>query len=202
MSEEERKDGGPEASEAPEEEEVVAPPEGLDPKSLVEAVLYMEDRPVGAERLAKIAGVPPAQVRRLVEELRREYEERKAGVRINEIAHGYILSTAPELGEHLRRFYSRRSAPPLSRAALEVLAIIAYKQPITRLEIEAIRGASVGDGVLRQLLERKLVRIAGRKEVVGHPLLYATTKEFLLYFGLKSLDALPTIKEIREMEIT
>lgn len=186
----------------PQDRKPAPSPEGLDPKSILESVLYMEDKPASLDYLSQVIQQTPARTRELMDSLRADYEARGAGVQINEIAHGFILSTAGKLGPYLRHFYSQRNKPAFSRSAVEVLAIIAYKQPITRLEIEAIRGTSVGSGPLRVLLERKLIRIAGRKSVVGHPLLYATTKEFLLYFGLKNLESLPTIREIREMEIS
>ena len=172
----------------------------FDPKSIIEAVLYLEEKPVSPDFLSEVCGLPTSRVKELVEELRKDFENRKAGVQINEIANGYILSTSRHLGPYLKKFYSTKK-PAFSQTTIEILAIIAYKQPITRLEIEAIRGATVTSAHLKVLLERKLIRIAGRKNVVGHPLLYATTREFLLYFGLKDLDSLPTIKEIREMEI-
>ncbi len=174
---------------------------GINKKSLLEAILFIEDKPLAPDKLAEqlqLEGI--RELRTLADELRKEYEERKSGIQINEIAGGYQLSTKSDLGKCLRFYYMQKNKPKFSKSAIEALAIIAYKQPVTRLEIEEIRGAGIGNS-LKVLLERKLIRIDGRKNVVGHPLLYSTTRDFLIYFGLKSLDALPTIKEIREMEI-
>ncbi len=174
---------------------------GVDKKALLEAMLLIEDKPLPPDKIAASLQLGSVRdVRTLVESLRKDYLERSSGLQINEIAGGYQISTRADLGKILHFFYMQKNKPKFSKSAIETLAIIAYKQPITRLEIEEIRGAGIGNS-LKILLERKLIRIDGRKEVVGHPLLYSTTRDFLIYFGLKSLDALPTIKEIREMEI-
>lgn len=195
------------AKPAPEQTEEPAPKTpaidltGVNKKALLEAMLFIEDKPMPLDKLAvslQLEGI--RELRALVEELEKDYENRGSGLQINEIAGGYQISTRSELGKYLKFFYLQKNKPKFSKSAIETLAIIAYKQPITRLEIEEIRGAGIGNS-LKVLLERKLIRIDGRKNVVGHPLLYSTTKDFLIYFGLKSLDALPTIKEIREMEI-
>ena len=192
------------------EEEAVAAPKapeeppidltGIDRKSLLEAFLFLEDKPVTAEKLCAMLQCETREVRQLVEGLKQDFQTKGSGLQVNEIANGYILSTKSDLAPILKRYYDKKNRPSFSKSAIETLAIIAYKQPVTRLEIEEIRGAGIGNG-LKILLERKLIRIAGRKAVVGHPLLYATTREFLLYFGLKNLESLPTIREIREMEI-
>jgi segregation and condensation protein B len=173
---------------------------GMDKRSLLEAFLFLEDKPVNLERLCEMLQASGREVRQLAEELKTAYQQRGGGLQINEIANGYILSTRADLATVLKQYYSQKNRPSFSKSAVEVLAIIAYKQPVTRIEIEEIRGAGIGNS-LKILLERKLIRIAGRKDVVGHPLLYSTTREFLLYFGLKNLESLPTIREIREMEI-
>jgi segregation and condensation protein B len=116
-----------------------------------------------------------------------------------EVAGGYQLATRPENVSWIRKFKSVKVSAKLSKPALETLAIVAYKQPITRMEVEAIRGVNIG-GIMRNLMERRLVKIVGKKDVPGKPMLYGTTLEFLQYFGLKDLSALPTLKEFQELE--
>jgi segregation and condensation protein B len=138
-------------------------------------------------------------VQKLVQELSAEYASSGRGVEIREIAGGYRIATKPEYHDAVRAFI-RGQKPPmkLSLQALETLAVVAYKQPITAAEVGAIRGTECGP-VLKGLLEKKLIRIAGRKNVVGRPLLYATTKEFLIHFGLNSLEDLPSFRELEEV---
>jgi segregation and condensation protein B len=116
-----------------------------------------------------------------------------------EVANGWQLATCPDQAPWVRKFKTVKVTTRLSRPALETLAIIAYKQPVTRPEIEAIRGVNIG-GIVRNLMERRLVKIVGKKDVAGKPLLYGTSAEFLQYFGLKDLSALPTLKEFQELE--
>jgi segregation and condensation protein B len=132
-----------------------------------------------------------------VTELGREYEEQGRAFEIWEVAGGYQLRTRPEYASYLRLLHRERPLR-LSRAALETLAVVAYRQPVTRAEIEAVRGVEV-DAVIRSLLDRQLVRIAGHREVPGRPMLYATTKRFLEVFGLGRLDDLPTLREMEEL---
>lgn len=168
-----------------------------DLKNIVESLLFVADEPLGPERLKKI--LEPAEAGAIAEAiaaLRVEYEARQGGFYLAEVAGGYQFRTRPEHTSWIRRLVEPKPVR-LSKAALETLAIIAYKQPIIRSDVEHIRGVDCG-GVLRQLLERKLVRVLGRKEIAGRPLIYATTRKFLETFDLKDLKDLPTPKEIEE----
>jgi segregation and condensation protein B len=166
---------------------------------IIESVLFAAGSPVGLKKLIEILAVSGArpsarEVQAALVLLRSQYEPGQRGVLLHEVAGGYQFRTAREHAEWVRAIFRDKPAR-LGRAALETLAIVAYKQPATRAEIEAIRGVDV-DGVLTTLLGRKLIKIAGRKEAVGRPLLYATTPEFLETFGLKGLDELPSLKEL------
>ena len=167
-------------------------------RPVLEALLLAAAEPVSAQRLAGVLGeTSTREVRETIGALNAEYEASARGFRIEEIAGGYQLRTLPELAPWLQKL---RPQPPLrlSRAALETLAIIAYRQPITRAELEHVRGVDVG-AVVTNLVERRLVRIAGHREVPGRPMLYATTPRFLEIFGLASLSDLPTLREIEEL---
>lgn len=172
--------------------------EAQEKRQVLEALLLASGEPVTAQRLAHVVGeTTAAEVRELLAHLEAEYVESGRGFRIEEVAGGFQLRTLPELAPWLQKL---RPQPPLrlSRAALETLAIIAYKQPVTRAELEHVRGVDVG-AVVASLLERKLVRIAGHREVPGRPMLYATSRRFLEVFGLASLSDLPTLREIEEL---
>lgn len=162
----------------------------------VEALLFASDEPVGVPRLAQLAAAPRGDVLEAIDRLNVFYAETARAFRIASIAGGFQLVTTPELAPVLAKLRPERHAAKLSRAGLETLAIIAFKQPVTRAEIDAIRGVSASDRVLRHLLERDAIRIAGRAEAPGRPLLYGTTKEFLQYFGLASLSDLPRTDEL------
>jgi segregation and condensation protein B len=169
-------------------------------KASIEALLFIGGSPLTIDRLASIfeeAG--KEQIAAQLQALREEYAARGAGVMLTEVANGWQLATCPDQAPWLRKFKSVKVTTRLSRPALETLAIIAYKQPVTRTEIEAIRGVNIG-GIVRNLMERRLVKIVGKKDVPGKPLLYGTSAEFLQYFGLKDLSALPTLKEFQELE--
>jgi segregation and condensation protein B len=168
-----------------------------DIKNIVESLLFVAEEPLTIERLTKIiSGAQTGQLRQALEELEVEYEARQGGFFLNQIAGGYQFRTRPEHMEWIKRLLQPKPLH-LSKAALETLAIIAYKQPVIRSDIEHIRGVDCG-GVLRVLLERKFIRVLGRRELPGRPLIYATTKHFLEVFGLKNLEDLPTPKEIEE----
>jgi segregation and condensation protein B len=163
---------------------------------LVEALLFAADEPLPSRALAALLDdVTPAAVAGAVERLNADYLREKRAFHIREIAGGWQIVTRPEFAPWVSRLYAASSTPRLTQAALETLAIVAYKQPATRAELEAIRGVTV-DGVLRTLVERGLVRVAGRAEGIGRPLLYGTTDHFLEYFGLPGLDALPRPEEL------
>ena len=170
-----------------------------DLKAIVEAVIYLTDEPLSADQIALGLKQPAANVGRVLDELVAEYNKPEHGVTVREVAGGYKMSTKPEHHEAIRSFV-RNLKPPLklSLPALETLALIAYKQPVTTPEIMEVRGVQ-GGGVIRTLLDRKLIAEAGRKQVVGKPILYKTTKEFLVQFGLKDLSELPSLKEFEEL---
>ena len=169
-------------------------------KSAIEALLFVSGNPLSLDRLKGIfEDVPKERIEEQAESLRREYESRQSGVMVAAVAGGYQLATQPDLAPWIRKFRAVKVSTRLSRPALETLAIIAYKQPITRTEVEAIRGVNIG-GIVRNLMERRLVKIVGKKDVPGKPMLYGTSMEFLQYFGLKDLSALPTLKEFTELE--
>jgi len=170
-----------------------APP-SLD--AILEAVLFTSETPVPVARLAEIAGVSKGEALEAIDRLNVFYAETSRAFRIQPLAGGFQLVTNREFAPFLSRLHAERVAPKLSRAALETLAIIAFKQPVSRAEIDAIRGVTASDRVLRHLLERKAVRIAGRAEAPGRPLLYGTTREFLSYFGLSNLSDLPRSDEL------
>ncbi|RMH97552.1 MAG: SMC-Scp complex subunit ScpB [Calditrichaeota bacterium] len=166
---------------------------------IVEALLFASDEPMTPAKMREIAPeLKEADIKRLVETLNQTYEQTGRAFRIHAIAGGYQMFTEPRFAEYVERLYARRHQSRLSAKALETLAIIAYKQPITRHEIEAIRGVNV-DGVLRTLLARNLITIAGTADTPGNPFLYRTTRQFLEYFGLKHLKDLPRLKELNEI---
>ena len=164
------------------------------PIDVVEALLFASDVPLELQRIRDVLDLGHvAEARALVDELRERYETRDSGLRISEIGGGYRMVTRPELAPWLVRLARSRTKARLSRPALETLAIIGYKQPVSRPEVDAIRGVN-SDGVLESLLDRRLVRIAGRKEAPGRPFLYETTREFLVAFGLRDLGDLPKVE--------
>jgi segregation and condensation protein B len=168
-------------------------------KAIVEAAVYITDEPLSAEQIAAALEQPAAAVARILEELTAEYSKPEHGLTIREVAGGYKVSTKPEHHEAIRAFVKNLKPPmKLSLPALETLALIAYKQPVTVPEIAEIRNVQ-GAGVVKTLLDRKLIAVAGRKKVLGNPMLYKTTKEFLVQFGLKDLSELPTLKEFEEL---
>ena len=169
-------------------------------KSAIEALLFVAGTPLSADRLKAVFEESTAeQVETQLQALRQEYDDRGGGIMLAEVAGGYQFATRPENAAWVRKFKSVKVSAKLSKAALETLAIVAYKQPVTRSEAEAIRGVNIG-GIMRNLMERRLVKIVGKKDVPGKPMLYGTTPEFLQYFGLKDLSALPTLKEFQELE--
>lgn len=168
-------------------------------RAMIEAAIYITEEPLTVAQMAAALDQPEETIRQYLEELAKEYERPERGLAVKEVAGGFKMATKPEHHEAIRNFV-RKLKPPLklSLAALETLAVIAYKQPITAPEIMEIRGVQ-GAGVLKTLIDRKLITPAGRKQVVGKPILYKTTKEFLVQFGLKDLAELPTLKEFEEL---
>ena len=167
------------------------PPPNL--QAALEALLFSSDEPLSLSLLAESLDTAQDDVARALRELDADYRVRGAGVELREIAGGHLLVTAPEHAEWVGRLLRGRKRVRLSRAALETMAIVAYKQPVTKVEIEAIRGVDSG-AVLATLLERNLITIRGRSKVVGRPLLYGSTTEVLDYFGLKDLGDLPVLE--------
>jgi segregation and condensation protein B len=168
-------------------------------RAVLEAIIYVTEEPLTQAQIASALGVPPEQVNKLLSELTAEYEKPEHGLTVREVAGGYKMATKAEHHEAVRAFVKSLKPPlKLSLAALETLAVIAYKQPVTTPEVLEIRGVQ-GAGVMKTLLERKLIAAAGRKNVIGKPVLYKTTKEFLIQFGLKDLAELPSLKEFEEI---
>ncbi|HZN53587.1 MAG TPA: SMC-Scp complex subunit ScpB [Methylomirabilota bacterium] len=164
------------------------------PTDVVEALLFASDTPLEAERIREVLDLPDAhEASRLIEELRARYETSSQGLQIVEVGGGYRMVTRPEVAPWLVRLARARTRTRLSRPALEALAIVAYKQPVSRPEIDAVRGVN-SEGVLDNLLERRLIRITGRKEAPGRPYLFETTREFLVAFGLRDIGDLPKVE--------
>lgn len=169
-------------------------------KGIIESLLFISESPVVLEQIKDvIEGIDTQDIRILINQLQQEYKDRKSGISIVEIAGGYQMLTNPDYAMYIKKFYSSRHKERLSKPALETLAIIAYKQPVTRLDVELIRGVNA-DGVVTHLLERGLIKISGRKDIPGRPYLYGTTKQFLEYFGLKTLADLPKLEDFSSLQ--
>ena len=178
-------------------DDTAGPTPSAEVKATVEALIFASPEPITPKRLCRLlAEEPKEDVLAAIESLKADYDNRP-GLQIVEVAGGYQIVTRPELNDWVRRLFHEASTSKLTVAGLETLAVIAYKQPITALEIGEIRGVNTS-GVLSTLLERHLIKIAGRKNVVGRPFVYATTKEFLIRFGLKDLNDLPKIEDMAE----
>lgn len=165
----------------------------LELKALIESLLFVADRPVTVEHLATALDVPVEEIEAALQALREEYQER--GIRIQHKGDRLQLVSAPEAGPHIERFLGLEISGRLSTAALEALSIVAYRQPVTRAQVEAIRGVH-SDSVLRSLVRRGLIEVIGRAESVGRPILYGTSFEFLQQFGLQSMQDLPDWQEL------
>lgn len=171
-------------------------------KGVIESLLFVNERPVTLDQIKKVLDtVSGADIKSAIAHLQKEYEGRKCGMMIVEIAEGYQMLSNPAYASYLRSFYKTKHKEKLSKPALESMAIIAYKQPVTRADIEMIRGVN-SDGVVAHLLSKELIKVIGRKDVPGRPFVYGTTKQFLEYFGLKSLDDLPTLEEFPSLQPT
>lgn len=167
--------------------------------AIVEGLIFVSDSPVSLDRLTELLPeYDRAAVRIALQELRDDYEQRGAGVHLVEVAGGWQLRTVPELMPYLSRMVKGKPAR-FSQSALETLAIVAYRQPITRQEVEYLRGVDTG-AVLKTLLDKKLVKILGKKDIPGRPIIYGTTREFLEVFNLKDLKGLPTLREISSLD--
>jgi segregation and condensation protein B len=164
-------------------------------KGAIESIIFISEGPIQVAEIQNIIeGLDTETVKSIVEELKNEYEQRNSGIKIVEVAGGYQMVTSPHYAQFIKKFYKLKHAEKLTMPSLESLSIIAYKQPVTKVEIESIRGVNV-DGVIKNLMEKGLIRIVGRKEVIGRPFVYGTTRNFLEYFGLNSLEELPDIEE-------
>ena len=166
-------------------------------RTVVESLLFVTDKPVTLDQLHEATGVDKPRLEEALAQLGEIHRDEVSGIVLTEVAGGWQFRTEPESGEFVRRFL-RVKPQRLTRAALETLAIIAYRQPVTRPEIEDVRGVDSG-AVVKALLERRLVKILGKKDEVGRPILYGTTREFLEFFALKDLSALPTLREFHEL---
>lgn len=170
----------------------------LNMESVVEAILFASDDPLTASRLVNIVEAgSTGQIRKCIDSLNDKYEQCNCAFRIEQIAGGYQMMTLPQYNHWLRKLVKVRTDSKLSQAALEALAIVSYKQPIIRADVEAIRGVASGE-VLRNLMYKGLVKIVGRAEVLGRPMLYGTTKKFLDVFGLNTLKDLPKVDELKK----
>ena len=182
---------------APEDEASVLPPQQI--RAVIEALVFASPQPITPKEIARVLqGVAREDWERELEGLKSDYARDERGLQLVEVAGGFQVTTRPEYNDWVRELLDPRTPTRLSIQALETLAVIAYKQPVTLPEIIALRGVKSG-GVVKTLLEKRLIRITGRKEVVGRPMLYGTTKQFLLHFGLKDLGELPRIEEFAEV---
>jgi segregation and condensation protein B len=168
-------------------------------RAIVEALVFASPHPLTPREIGKVLpGVPKEEWQNALEDLMADYARGGRGLQMVEVAGGFQITTRPEMNEYVRELLDPRAPTRLSIQALETLAVIAYKQPVTLPEVIELRGVKSG-GVLKTLLEKRLIKIVGRKEVVGRPMLYGTSKEFLLHFGLKDLAELPKIEEFAEV---
>jgi len=169
-------------------------------KNIIEAMLFVSDKPLFVNEIKGVLEeVTVSQIKEVISELAKEYDQAQRSFSIKDIAGGFQIVTDPVLAPWLKKLYKTSGVDRLRGPSLETLAIIAYKQPVSKPEIEAIRGVNV-DGVLKTLTEKNLIRVVGRKETVGRPILYGTTSEFLQYFGLNSLEELPRLDEFHVTE--
>ena len=171
-------------------------------KAAIEALLFVSGEPLTLKRLQEVLEeAEVTSIEKSLRELTESYQGHSRGLQIVEVAEGFQMVTRPECAPYLKRLEKIKTATKLSKPALEALAVVAYRQPVTRSDIEAVRGVDSAY-VLKTLLERRIVRITGRREGLGRPMLYGTTREFLQYFGLKDLSELPALKEFREVTET
>ncbi len=164
-------------------------------RGIIEALLFVSEKPVTLEQIKSVLGaIGAADIKKTIEDLKEEYDQKQSGMTVQEIAGGYQMLSNAHYATYIRSFYKTKHKEKLSKPSLEVLAIAAYRQPVTRLDVELIRGVN-SDGIMTNLLEKELLKVVGRKDVPGKPYLYGTTKQFLEYFGLRSLEDLPKLEE-------
>ncbi len=173
--------------------------EDKEKKAVLEVLLFISGDPLELSTIKEVMGLPESEIKRLMDDLILEYREQDGGLLIVEVANGYQMVTNPAYYEWVRKFRGTQFSTKLSIPALETLSIIAYKQPIIKAEIEQLRGVN-SDSAIKTLLEKRLIKVIGRKESPGRPFVYGTTKEFLQYFGLKDLTELPTLKDLEREE--
>jgi segregation and condensation protein B len=175
------------------------PPPADELAAAVEAVIFAAGEPVRAAEIASAFGLSAeAAVLEALDRLREEYASRPGGLVVEKVAGGFRIATRGSVGAWVRQFFKQRNRTRLTPAGLETLAIVAYRQPITGPEIQSIRGVD-SSGTLRNLLEKRMIRILGKKKIVGSPFLYGTTRDFLVHFGLDSLEDLPSVEEFEEV---
>jgi segregation and condensation protein B len=175
-----------------------APREIAELMSIIEALVFVSEDPIAAKTIADVLGEEKGWVQVAVESLAKEFNERNGGLMLREVAGGWQLATRPEFHEHVRTYLKSKPSAKLSLAALETLAVIAYKQPVTVPEILEIRGVT-SSSAIKTLLDKRLIVSRGRKETVGRPMMYGTSKEFLMQFGLKDLGELPSIEDFEDL---
>ena len=164
-------------------------------KSAIEALIFASEKPITLEQIKKVLGdLDTLSINKIITELKNDYQTQNRGLRVVEIAGGFVMTTCSNFAPFLRKLFKNRYSDKLSKPALESLAIIAYKQPLTKAEIESLRNVNV-DGVMKSLVDKNLIRICGRKKVPGRPFVFGTTREFLEHFGLKSLQDLPKMED-------
>jgi segregation and condensation protein B len=167
-------------------------------KSITEALIFVADEPINSKMIADVVKVDRDAVEKVISELVTEYENGKGGLQLREIAGGYQIATRPEFHEHVRAYLKSKPSAKLSLASLETIAVIAYRQPVTVPEILEIRGVQ-SPSAIKTLLDKRLIVAKGRKETVGRPMMYGTSKEFLIQFGLKDLTELPSIEDFQDL---
>ena len=168
-------------------------------KPIIESLIFVSEEPMSVKQLASLLDdVPVEEIEAAAEQLREDYNTRAAGLEIRQLAGGYRITTRPELNEYVRRYMKSQPSARLSIAALETLAVIAYKQPITIPEILEIRGVT-STSAIKTLLDRRLIVAKGHKQVVGRPMMYGTSKEFLIQFGLNDLSELPNLEDFEDL---
>jgi segregation and condensation protein B len=167
-------------------------------KAVIECLLFVSNKPLSREKIKEVLGdVDTGLIREALTELENDYNQRQSGLKLIEVAGGYQFNTRSEYAEWLKKLHKDITTFKLSQSALETLSIVAYKQPLSKAEIEEIRGVDTS-GVLYNLMEKKLIKVTGRKDCLGHPLLYGTTNEFLRYFGLNNISEIPLLEEINK----
>jgi len=167
-------------------------------KSIAEALIFVADEPLSAKTIADVLKIERDVVEKAIGDLMKEYDKRNGGIQLREIAGGWQIATRPEHHEQIRAYLKSRPSAKLSLASLETLAVIAYKQPVTVPEILEIRGVQ-SPSAIKTLLDKRLIVAKGRKETVGRPMMYGTSKEFLIQFGLKDLTELPSIEDFQDL---